>query len=78
MSAYAKRGSRLGNAANRAKAQDRAKLIAPAIEQALAEGHTALRQIAAYLNERTITTPRGKQWTATAVANAQRLIEGKR
>src|ERR1700679_2926355 len=34
MSAYAKRASRLGNAANRAKAQDRAKLIAPAIDQA--------------------------------------------
>lgn len=75
MSAYAKRASRLGNAANRAKAQDRAKLIAPAIDQAQAEGHTSLHQIAAYLNERTITTPRGKQWTATAVKNALAMIE---
>jgi DNA invertase Pin-like site-specific DNA recombinase len=75
MSAYAKRASRLGNAANRAKAQDRAKLIAPAIEQARAEGHTSLHQIAAYLDKQTITTPRGKSWTATAVKNALAMIE---
>jgi hypothetical protein len=74
MSTYAKRASGLGKAANRAKAQDRAKLIAPAIEQAQAEDHTSLCQIAAYLNAQPITTPRGRHWTATAVANAQRLI----
>ena|ERR1700722_11400946 len=70
MSAYQKRASRLGSAANRAKAHKRARLIKPAIEQARTEGHTSLRQIAAYLNGQTITTPRGKQWTATAVAHA--------
>jgi DNA invertase Pin-like site-specific DNA recombinase len=70
MSAHQKRGSRLGTQANRAKAHARAKLIAPAIEQARSEGNASLRQIAAYLNAQTITTPRGKQWTATAVAHA--------
>jgi DNA invertase Pin-like site-specific DNA recombinase len=70
MSAHQKRGSRLGTLANRAKAHERAKLIAPAIAQARSEGNTSLRQIAAYLNAQTITTPRGKQWTATAVAHA--------
>jgi DNA invertase Pin-like site-specific DNA recombinase len=78
LSAHQKRASRLGNSANSAKALDRVKLIAPAVEQAQAEGHTSLRQIAAYLNAQTITTPRGKQWTATAVANAQRLIAAAR
>jgi DNA invertase Pin-like site-specific DNA recombinase len=75
MSAYAKRASRLGNAANRAKAQDRAKLIAPAIVQAQAEGHTSLHQIAAYLNAQSISTPRGKQWTATAVKNVLAILK---
>lgn len=70
MSKHQKRASSLGNKANRAKAHARAKLIAPAIEQARSEGHTSLRQIAAYLNEQTIATPRGKQWTPTAVAHA--------
>jgi DNA invertase Pin-like site-specific DNA recombinase len=70
LSVHQKRASSLGTFANRAKAQARAKLIAPAIEQARAEGHTSLRQIAAYLNAQTITTPRGKNWTATAVAHA--------
>jgi hypothetical protein len=39
------------------------------------EGHSLFRQIAAYLNAQWISTPFGKAWTATAVANAQRLIE---
>jgi DNA invertase Pin-like site-specific DNA recombinase len=75
MSAHQKRASRMGNQANRAKAHARARLIAPAIEQARAEGHMSLRRIAAYLNEQTITTPRGKQWTPTAVANAMTYSE---
>jgi DNA invertase Pin-like site-specific DNA recombinase len=75
MSAYAKRAAKLAGATHAAKAQARAKLIAPAIDQAQVEGHTSLHQIAAYLNEQTITTPRGKQWTATAVKNALAMIE---
>jgi DNA invertase Pin-like site-specific DNA recombinase len=75
LSAHQKRASRLGTQANRAKAHARARLIAPAIERARADGHTSLRQIAAYLNEQTITTPRGKQWTPTAVAHAMTFSE---
>lgn len=76
LSAYQKRASLMGNSANRAKAQEHAKdLIAPAIADARAEGHTSLRQIARYLDGRTIPTPRGKSWTATAVKNALALIE---
>jgi DNA invertase Pin-like site-specific DNA recombinase len=75
MKPYAKRASKLAGIANATKARDRAQEIAPAIEVAQSEGHTSLRQIAAYLNSLQITTPRGKNWTATAVANAQRLIK---
>lgn len=75
LSAYQRRASRLGNSANSAKAQQRAKdLIAPAIAEAQAEGQTSLRQIAAYLNARSIPTSRGKSWTATAVKNVKALI----
>lgn len=75
LSAYAARASALGRAANVAKAQERAKLIAPQIEAAQASGCNSLRQIAEYLNNLEITTPRGKRWTATAVKNAQALLE---
>lgn len=72
---YAAQASLLGRAANRAKAIERAKDIAPAIEEARAAGKVSLHGIAGYLNEHGITTPRGKQWTATAVKNAQTLID---
>jgi DNA invertase Pin-like site-specific DNA recombinase len=75
MSAYQKRASALGAFANRAKALERVKVIISAIKEARAENCTSLRQIAAYLNSKGITTPRGKSWTATAVRNAQKLIE---
>lgn len=70
MSTYQQRASRLGNDTNRAKAEARAKLIAPAIDAARTAGNASLRQIAAYLNAESIPTPRGKLWTATAVKNA--------
>ncbi len=75
LSAYQERASELGCFANRAKAQERAKEIAPAIEEARAAGHTSLRQIAAYLNDQGIQTPRGKAWTATAVRNAMEQLK---
>jgi DNA invertase Pin-like site-specific DNA recombinase len=74
LSAYAKRAGKLGRAASAAKARLRATEIAPQIEAAHASGCASLRQVAEYLNELEITTPRGKQWTATAVKNAQALI----
>jgi hypothetical protein len=70
MTAYAQRASVLGKAANRAKAIARAKDVAPRINDAREAGHKSLRAIAAYLNSQEIPTPRGKQWTATAVAHA--------
>ncbi|MEO8313249.1 MAG: recombinase family protein [Pseudomonadota bacterium] len=78
MTPYAKRGAAKAAIANRAKALQRVAVIQPAIESAQSEGHTSLRQIAKHLNEQCITTPRGKLWTATAVANAVRLIEAAR
>lgn len=75
LSAYAARASALGRAANTAKAKARAAEIAPQIKAARAAGYASLRKVAAYLNDLEITTPRGKQWTATAVANAQRVLE---
>lgn len=70
MTAYSAAASEIGRLANRKKAIQRAKEVAPQIEQARKAGHTSLRAIAAYLSELQIPTPRGKQWTATAVAHA--------
>jgi DNA invertase Pin-like site-specific DNA recombinase len=70
LSAYSAAASLLGQAANRRKAIARAKDVAPRIMEARKDGHTSLRAIAAYLNDMEIPTPRGKQWTATAVAHA--------
>src|SRR5580700_511507 len=75
LSAYARRASALGRAANRAKALTRAKEIAPQIEAARAAGQQSLRAIAEHLNSLEITTPRGKAWTATSVRNAQQLLK---
>ncbi|MGH8319955.1 MAG: recombinase family protein [Steroidobacteraceae bacterium] len=74
LSAYAARASRLGRAVITAQARERAKLVAPAIEAAREQGCASLRQIAAYLNDQSITTPRGRSWTATAVRNAVAMI----
>jgi DNA invertase Pin-like site-specific DNA recombinase len=73
LTAYAKRASALGCAANHRKAVARAREVAPQIEAARAEGRESLRAIAEYLNALEITTPRGKRWTPAAVANAQKL-----
>ena len=70
MTAYSAAASEMGQWANRKKAIQRAKEVAPQIQEARKQGHTSLRAIAAYLNEQDIPTPRGKQWTATAVAHA--------
>ncbi len=74
LSAYAVRAGRKGRAVNTAKAVERAELIGPQIEEARRSGCTSLRQVAAWLNEREITTPRGKAWTAAAVRNTEALI----
>jgi DNA invertase Pin-like site-specific DNA recombinase len=71
--AHAKRASALGCATNSAKARARAAEITPQFKAARDAGCKSLRQIAEYLNNLQITTPRGKSWTPTAVANAERL-----
>jgi DNA invertase Pin-like site-specific DNA recombinase len=52
-----------------AAADDRAAKVMHYVEEAKASGHHSLRQIAAYLDQRGVTTARGKSWTATAVKN---------
>jgi DNA invertase Pin-like site-specific DNA recombinase len=78
LSAYAARASALARAVNTEKARTRAALVAPAIKSARSAGCASLRQVAEHLDDLGITTPRGKSWTATAVANAEKLIEGTR
>jgi DNA invertase Pin-like site-specific DNA recombinase len=47
-----------------------ATLVLPVIRELQAAGATSLRQIAAGLNERNITTPRGGEWSAVQVQRA--------
>jgi DNA invertase Pin-like site-specific DNA recombinase len=58
------------NARHQAKADAFAATIAPAIGEAQAAGASTLREIAAALNGRGVTTPRGGMWSAQQVANA--------
>lgn len=75
LSAYQRRAALKGADTNSAKARERAELIKPAIEAAREAGHTSLHAIAAHLNSKSITTPRGRQWTATAVRNTLVLLD---
>jgi DNA invertase Pin-like site-specific DNA recombinase len=67
-------GTKRGNATNAAKARENALEIAPVIQEAQENGCRSLRQIAAFLDSKAYTTPRGCRWTPTAVRNAQRLL----
>ncbi|GFO58753.1 resolvase [Geomonas silvestris] len=64
-----KAGAVAAAAARIEKADTFAVRVKPMAEKLKAEG-LSLRGIAAKLNEKGIKTPRGKQWTATAVKNA--------
>ncbi len=75
LSAYQPAAAAKGRSVIVAKAREYARLIAPEIAAARAVGCTSLRQIAAYLNDRNVTTPRGKLWTAAAVRNALARID---
>jgi DNA invertase Pin-like site-specific DNA recombinase len=59
-------------AARTAKARSRATDLEPIIRELQASGATSLRAIAAGLNERSIPTARGGEWSATQV---MRLLE---
>lgn len=61
----------LGTSALRAQARQNAETVAPAIAEIEAAGASSLRAVARALNERGLTTPRGKEWTAMAVRNTK-------
>lgn len=76
LSAYAASAAAAGHAAQLAIAKKRAEDIASQIEAARSDGCTSLRQVAEWLNDQGIVTPRGKLWTAAAVRNAERVARG--
>ena len=76
LSAYAASAAVKGRASLLRKAKKHAEEIAPQIEAARAEGCVSLRQLAAWLNAQGIVTHRGKLWTAAAVRNAERVVQG--
>jgi len=62
-------GSRLGAAATRAKAAQKARDLDPLLRAYVAAGTTSLRALAAELNREGIPSPRGGRWHAPSVAN---------
>jgi DNA invertase Pin-like site-specific DNA recombinase len=62
----------VANTRHKAGADAFAASVAPAIREAQAAGAKTLREIAAALNGRGVTTARGGQWEATTVRNALR------
>jgi DNA invertase Pin-like site-specific DNA recombinase len=76
LSAWAASAAVKGHESLLAKAKKYAGDIAPQIEAARAEGCVSLRPIAAWLNAQGIVTHRGKQWTAAAVRNVERVMQG--
>jgi DNA invertase Pin-like site-specific DNA recombinase len=88
------RGKRLGNPQNLSRnqalgrerskatriaaARQRADDLAPIIAELRADGRTSLRQIAAALNERGITTARGGSWSATQASRLLAQVEASR
>ena len=66
-----RRGLQRSVAARQEASSERAEKVRPHIEQAKAEGHCSLRQIADYLNGKGIKTSRGNEWQA---AQVQRVI----
>ena len=64
--------SRKGNDTKTKKANEYASKMVSFIKEAQDSGASTLKQIATYLNERGITTARGKAYTATAV---KRMME---
>ena len=67
--AVAKNGAKASLAVRRQRAMERAGDLAVVIEELRQQGQTSLRQIAAELNARGITAPRGGIWQAGQVAN---------
>ena len=68
------KGTAASAAVRAAKAVERAADVSPIIRELRAQG-ASLRQIAADLTARGIPTPRGSEWTATAVKRAVERFE---
>jgi DNA invertase Pin-like site-specific DNA recombinase len=64
---HAQKGGEAAAVVSRARVAKRATDYADVIDTIRAEGNTSLRQIAAALNERGITTARGAEWTSVQV-----------
>jgi DNA invertase Pin-like site-specific DNA recombinase len=73
--AIADKGAKASLAARQEKAAARARDMVPTIAELRAEGRTSLRQIAAGLNGRGITAPRGGEWQVGQVASLLRLVD---
>ena len=61
-------GRAAGRAAQAARSDERTRLLMPVLDELRADGTPSLRDIAAGLDARGITTPRGAAWTAAAVS----------
>jgi DNA invertase Pin-like site-specific DNA recombinase len=72
--AVAAQGTQASIAARQKQAADRARDLAVVVEELRAEGRSSLRQIAAGLNDRAITAPRGGAWQVGQVASLLRLV----
>lgn len=68
IASYANAGAMASATVRTRNAAKRAGDVQPIIEAIRAEGTTSLRQIAAALNERGITTARGGEWSAVQVS----------
>jgi DNA invertase Pin-like site-specific DNA recombinase len=65
-----------GEAAS-AKARERAQVLRRTYEAAKASGAATYQQIADYLNETGVTTPRGKSWYPASVQRLEHLLESE-
>jgi hypothetical protein len=75
-SGYPATATRRAAEARTARADERAATLAPIIKAIQAEGITSLNGIAEALNERRVTTPRGRgHWQATQVRRLLARLE---
>ena len=73
--AVAKKGAKASVRSRQARADERARDLAPTVEELRQDGRNSLRQIAAGLNEREITAPRGGLWQVGQVASLIKRLQ---
>jgi DNA invertase Pin-like site-specific DNA recombinase len=73
--AVAKKGAKASVRSRQARADERARDLAATVEELRQDGRNSLRQIAAGLNEREITAPRGGEWQVGQVADLLRRMQ---